>query len=147
METARWTAYHTDAAMFCLISFIQATSSGDSCTIAATLARYNQRIFPVHVSYLYQDHLIVCTDLEFFDQFIHDLAEIFAIRTDLYVLTTQCVSGARSLSFDFISFNMDSDNFFAVLWLLQAYPLQFRLELTCSMPGLALSLRCCLIRY
>ena len=133
METTWSTGYHTNAARQRLSSLLEATNSGDSCTIDATLARYNQQTFPVHVKCQQQDHIIVCTYLESFHQFNHELKEMLALRTNVLELTAQGAHGGRSANSEFISIKVNSANFYAVLRMLQERPLQLRLELTCSL--------------
>lgn len=125
------TGYHTTAARACLDSLTKAVTSSDSSAIDATLARYNQRTFPVRAKYLRQDHVIVCTTLENYGHFVHDLEGIFALPTDLFSLC------ARGLGAEFILINVNPDNFIAVLRMLHTCPMQLGLELTCSLLGLA----------
>ena len=125
------TRYHTAAARACLDRLIEAVNSGDSSAIDATLARYHERTFPVRARYLQQDHVIVCTTLENYGQFVDDLERIFALPTHLFGLS------ARGLGAEFIVFDVNADNFIAVLRMLQTCPIQLGLELTCALLGLA----------
>ena len=125
------TRYHTTAARACLDRLIEAVNSSDSSAIDATLARYNQRTFPIRVKYLQQDHVIVCTTLENYSRFVEDLKRIFTLPTCLFGLC------ARGLGAEFIVINVNADNFIAVLRMLQTCPIQLGLELTCALLGLA----------